>query len=653
MSKRHFFVILTLLFWSPISYATLKLPMLLSDGAVLQRDKPLTLWGWAAPNEIITVTLNHKHFKGQANAQGQWSIQIPANGAGGPHELQIHGRSERLRVQDIYFGDVWLASGQSNMELPIRRVLEKYPELGTRKKFPLIRQFLVPKAYDFHRPHEDYSQVAWQAANPENIQNFSAVAYFFAEALLDKLDVPIGIINSSYGGSPVQSWMSEQALASFPEHLSIAHHFRHPESIKEVELRNKKREQQWHKDADAQDKGMQSVPPWYVKDGKDEDWQPIYMPGYWYEQGEPFQNGVLWLRKRFYLNDNQAAQTAILRLGSITDADQTYINGELVGNTTYQYPPRIYRVPEEVLRSGENSLVVRVLSHRGHGGFVPDKPYELRLAGENIDLSGEWHYRIGTAMPALAHSEFIAWKPLGLFNGMLAPATRFSIKGVIWYQGESNTDAPENYSKMFNAMVRDWRQQWQQPELPIIFVQLSALNPYHGEPVQSNWAALRQQQLESLKLKNIAMAVSFDLGEWNDIHPLEKKRLGQRMALAARYLAYGERNLVYSGPLFDKLSTDDSSVLISFTEVGSGLTAFGESLTGFTLAGKDGKFAVAQARIEGHRVRVWSKQVKDPAKVRYGWQDNPQDANLYNQEGLPASPFEVDIAIPPIQQAEQ
>ncbi|WP_102795637.1 sialate O-acetylesterase [Bowmanella denitrificans] len=638
-----FLLIVALVCCSKDAVAQLRLPALLSDGAVLQRDKSLQIWGWASPEERISLIFEHLHLTATADSQGRWQIQLPAQQAGGPYTFKFVGQSQQIQLNDLYFGDVWLASGQSNMELPVRRVLEKYPQMANRKNFPLIRQFLVPRAYDFQHPHDDYPQVAWRTASVEHIQDFSALAYFFAEALTKAVNVPIGIINSSYGGSPVQSWMSEQALANFPDEMATAKYFRNQANIDALEADNQQKHQQWHQLADHQDLGLLSDPAWYSATLQDKDWPSLHMPGFWQEQGESFSHGVLWLRKNLYLTQQQAKQTAILRLGSITDADQTYINGQLIGNTTYQYPPRIYQVPAGLLKEGENTLTIRVLSHRGQGGLVPDKPYELRLVDERIDLSGDWHYQIGTDMPPLANAEFIAWKPLGLFNAMLAPATRFAIKGVIWYQGESNTGAPQHYADMFMALIQDWRLKWQQPALPFVFVQLSALNPYQHEPVQSNWAALRQQQLQSLALDNTAMAVSFDLGEWNDIHPLEKKRLAQRMALAARHLTYDEVDLVYSGPLFSHLIRKKNSLLLAFNHMGTGLTAKGQTLTGFTLAGSDGRFVNAKARIDGRYVRLWSDEVSDPVAVRYGWQDNPQDANLYNLEGLPASPFEATL----------
>jgi sialate O-acetylesterase len=313
-----------------------------------------------------------------------------------------------------------------------------------------------------------------------------------------------------------------------------------------------------------------------------------------------------------------------------------------VGTTSYQYPPRWYSLPPNVLKAGPNTVVVRVISNIGKGGFVLDKPYQIVCEGGTIDLKGPWLYRLGARMEPLASQTFIRWKPLGLFNAMLAPLLNYAIKGVIWYQGESNAERPIEYRDLFPAVIRDWRAKWNQGDFPFLFVQLPNFMEAKDQPSESNWALLREAQLRTLSLPRTGMAVAIDIGEWNDIHPLNKKDVGKRLALAAQKVAYADDKVVYSGPIYQSMKVDGDKIIIAFTNTGSGLVARGEELKTFAIAGSDKRFVWAKAKIENNRVVVWSEMVSNPVAVRYAWADNPEGANLYNAEGLPASPFRTD-----------
>ena len=330
-------------------------------------------------------------------------------------------------------------------------------------------------------------------------------------------------------------------------------------------------------------------------------------------------------------------------MGRIVDADSVFVNGHFVGNVTYQYPPRWYNVPADVLVEGRNVLVVRVVSNSGSGGFVPDKPYVLALPNRNISLEGTWKMKKGCEMPPLPGETFVRWKPMGLFNVMIAPALNFNIKGAIWYQGESNTSNPAEYAKMFPAMIRNWRSQFRQGDFPFLFVQLANFMEAKTQPVESNWAETREAQEAALALKNTAMAVTIDIGEWNDIHPLNKKDVGVRLALAARKVAYGESKIRSAGPVFKSLKVKGNKLIISFKNAEAGLKSDGEELHEFAVAGADAKFVWAKARIEGNKVIVSALQVQNPVYVRYAWADNPHRANLRITEGLPAAPFRATI----------
>lgn len=338
-----------------------------------------------------------------------------------------------------------------------------------------------------------------------------------------------------------------------------------------------------------------------------------------------------------------SGKPARLLLGRIVDADSVFVNGVFVGSTGYQYPPRRYQAPAGVLKEGKNVITVRVISEAGKGGFVPGKPYELIIDGQTIGLAGNWLYRQGAEMPPLAARTFIRWKPLGLFNAMISPLLNYRIKGVIWYQGESNAGRPEEYKELFPALIRDWRARWGQGDFPFLFVQLANFMEARPRPSESNWALLREAQLEALALPNTGMAVAIDIGEWNDIHPLNKKDVGKRLALAARRVAYGEKEAVHSGPIYRSMKAEGSKIVLSFCNIGSGLEAGGgNELRHFAIAGADRRFTWAEARIEKDKVVVWSEEVPEPVAVRYAWADNPAGANLYNKEGLPASPFRTD-----------
>ena len=364
------------------------------------------------------------------------------------------------------------------------------------------------------------------------------------------------------------------------------------------------------------------------------------IPGYWADAGAGRVNGVVWFRKDIELPANLAGKPARLWMGRIVDADSVFINGVFTGTTTYQYPPRRYSVPAGVLKAGKNTIAVRVVNNGGKGGFVPDKPYELIIDQQTIDLKGQWAYQIGATIEPLPGQPTIRWKPFGLYNAMIAPLLPYRIKGIIWYQGESNAGNPADYADLMATLIQDWRSKWGQGEFPFLFVQLANFMEPRSDPAESNWAALRQAQLRTLSVHNTGMAVAIDLGEWNDIHPLNKLDVGKRLALQAKKLAYGDDKTVCSGPQYRSMQVKGNKAILSFDHTGRGLQAKEGTLKYFSVAGPDGKFVWAKAEIKGKKVVVWADAVLQPVTVRYAWADNPEGANLYNKEGLPASPFE-------------
>ena len=549
-----------------------------------------------------------------------------------------------ITLEDILIGDVWVCSGQSNMVLPMNRVQDRYAEVIAQANNPAIRQFLVPMSYDFESGHEDLPSGHWQPADSENILQFSATGYFFAKSLFEKYQIPIGLINASVGGSPAEAWLSEDGLKSFPDYLETAIKFRDHTYVDSILKSDKSVHDAWYQHIKQLDRGyVDRKKPWFDPGYDASSWETMPIPSYWADEGLGDVNGIVWFRKEINIPKSMTGKPARLLMGRIVDSDSCYINGIFIGTTSYQYPPRKYRVSENLLKPGKNVLVVRVINQSGKGGFIKDKPYQLIVEGQILDLKGDWQYKVGAVVDSLPPPTFIQWKPLGLYNGMITPLLNYKIKGVIWYQGESNTEKPLEYRKLFPALISDWRRKWNLGNFPFLYVQLANFMEVKSEPSESKWAELREAQLKTLSVAGTAMAVTIDIGEWNDIHPLNKEDVGKRLALAAQKLAYGDNRVVYSGPIYQSMRTEKDKIIISFTHTGSGLMVKGGSeLKYFAIAGADRKFLWAKTMIMGDQVVVWNEAIAHPVTVRYAWADNPEGANLFNKEGLPASPFSTD-----------
>ena len=615
-------------------YSQVKLPRLISDGMILQRDTKIKIWGWAAPNEKVTVLFNNKTYQATTNSDKKWEVVLPSLKASGPFSMEINA-SNKITIKDILVGDVWVCSGQSNMELTMERVKDKYPEVIKNSANPKIRQFLVPDKYDFKQPHDDVESGSWVSASPSTLLSFTAIGYFFARDLYDKYQVPIGLINSALGGSPAEAWISEEALKQFPEPYAELIKFKDDNLIKEIETNDRNRNNQWYTELNKKDEGLRK---WSKVEVDDSGWPEMNIPGYWADGPLGKTNGVVWFRKKITIPKSMAGKPGRIWFGRIVDADSVFVNGKFVGTVSYQYPPRKYDFGPDVLKEGENVIAVRVINSAGKGGFVSDKPYKITVGTDSLDLKGTWKYKLGAPMPALAGPTAIRWKPGGLYNYMIAPLTSYPIKGVIWYQGEANTGRGD-YSKLLPALITNWREKWQQGDFPFLFVQLANFTETKSEPSESQWASLRHAQFKTLSLPNTGMAVAIDVGEWNDIHPLNKETVGKRLALAADYFAYKNKKAVYSGPLYKSMKVIGNKIELTFSQTGGGLVAKNGDLKYFAIAGPDKKFVWASAKIEGNKVIVWSDEIKNPTIVRYAWADNPEGANLYNKEGLPASPF--------------
>ncbi len=624
------------------SFAQVRLPQLIRDSMILQRDAKINVWGWAATGEKVHINFNKKNYHTAAGADGKWRLQLAPTKAGGPYTMHIDG-SNHLVLHDILVGDVWLCSGQSNMVHQMALHSTRYATEIAQANYPMIRQFWIPTVTDLQQPRDNLPTGYWKCANPQDVLQFSAVAYFFGKALYKKYGVPIGLINSSVGGTPIEAWTSEEGLKEFP---AITNTIEKNKDTAYINSTARKAAAYTASLPRPQDKGLTGAIAWYDTNYAAKNWHNITIPGYWEDQGIKDLDGIVWYRKEIDIPTAMTGVPATIFLGRIVDADVLYVNGKQVGTTTYQYPQRIYKLPAGVLIAGRNLIVVRVINYSGKGGFVPDKPYFISANGQTVTLKGDWQYKVGAAFlpqknPVTPIS--LQNQPTALYNAMIAPVTNYSIKGILWYQGETNSSNASEYTRLLPALIKDWRSKWNEGAVPFIYAQLPGFGDVTYLPAESDWAVLRQAQLKTLSVPNTGMAVTIDLGEWNDVHPDDKKDVGDRLALAAEHTAYGEKNGVYSGPIYQSSVIKGNKMVLTFSNTGSGLTTNdGEALNRFAIAGADKKYVWANAKIEGNTVVVWSDDIADPKYVRYAWADSPDGANLYNKEGLPASPFETN-----------
>jgi len=612
----------------------MKISSLITDGMVIQRNKPFTISGEAEANEKIDVSFLEKKYTDTASSSGKWSVTLDPAEAGGPHQLKITG-TEEIHIDDILIGDVWVLGGQSNMEIPVNRTLDLFADEVKTINNPEIRHFSVPQIYNFHQPTEILKGGEWKKATPENVMEFSAIGYFFAAEIYREQNVPIGLISTAVGGTPIEAWVKEETLREIGDYDDVLDKSKDDQWLEKTTELEDKREKDWHQRLNDTDQGM--INEWFKPDTDTSDWQSFDVPNSW--EGTELESikGAVWFHKTIELPENVTDVEAQLNLGTLIDGDYAYINGELIGHTGYKYPPRRYPVSKGILKPGKNTIAVRIFTTESIGGFVEDMPYELVTDQLTVPLTGEWKYKVGTITEALKPRTFFQYFPRGLYNGMIAPISNYPMTGVLWYQGESNVGRPDGYYELFEKLVSDWREIWQLGDFPFLFVQLANLETGEDDN-NSYWARLRDEQLKSLAVENTAMAVTIDVGEANDLHPQDKKSVGQRLAKGAQVLAYGQ-SIEYMGPIYESHVTTEDSIEINFSHTGTGLKVKGDELNGFVIAGEDNYYKPAEAEVKGDKVIVRHPDIKQPKNVRYGWSDNPENANLYNQEDLPASPF--------------
>lgn len=621
----------------------LRLPRVFSDGMVLQRDVRIPVWGWSAPGAMVQVSLDSATARGTADANGHWAVSFPALPAGGPHSLTIRDGGSRLDVRDIFAGDVWVASGQSNMEFAVSGAHNAAEAIASAND-PMIRHFGVPHAFS-EQPAEDVAGGSWAAADPAHVGSFTAVGYFFAREVRKSVNVPIALLHTSWGGSNIETWLSREALGMSPDgwqRLLAAERAR-TDSLANA-LRNRLG------GLPAVDSGLVNGDAAWARLGLDESsWADIPVPALWERHGYDGLDGIAWYRSVITLTEAQAAGPARLSLGPIDDNEITWINGIEVGRTNGYSVPRLYDVPTSVLKPGRNVLAVRVSDGGGGGGIYgePSTVY-LETGGNRVPLGGSWKFRVGR-VDVMPDGQRVNKIPTVLYNAMLNPLQRLPIKGVLWYQGESNANNDEQaaaYRAQFEKLIRSWRSEWSGGlgDFPFLWVQLPGFSPPDSvPPARSAWATHRESMTANLALPNTGQAIAIDLGDATDIHPTNKLDVGIRLARVALKSVYG-KPVVASGPTYRSHVIRDGQVTIAFDNVAGGLVTRGYNghVGGFAVAGADNRFVWAEARIEGDRVIVWSPNVTNPVTVRYAWSNNPSTASLYNREGLPAAPFRTD-----------
>ncbi|WP_168797450.1 sialate O-acetylesterase [Neolewinella litorea] len=618
-----------------------------TDHAVLQRNVPHPVWGENSPNRKVTLSLDDQSFTVRTDRNGKWSITLPPTPAGGPHTLTVSDGSSTIALRDIYFGDVYLLSGQSNMEW---RLAQSDPDSARARTIadPLIRQILVAKSSSDSPAETLALDEKWVPGTPEEMADFSGVGAYFAHYLRESgVRVPIGLLHSSWGGSRIEAWLPDAALTLNDRNAASGQRAR-LEAAALTTLQTYRNTFGSTDPPPTEDRGREEG---FLADDTDlSDWGTMSLPAHWESQGYPDVDGVFYFRKTFSLTAEQASGEATLHLGAIDDGDLTYINGEVIGTTPNAYAqPRHYSVPATTLRAGRNSLAIRVSDTGGNGGFA-DPAEALYLETESSDkipLHGDYHYRIGVLKMADARANHT---PTLLYNAMIAPLQNLPVSAVLWYQGESNAgadDAPR-YAHQLRALVSSWRRQLQSDTLPFYWVQLADYQAPPQQPDEPGWAVIREQQSRALDLPRTGQAVITDIGDADDIHPLNKWEVGRRLSLHARKDIYGH-DVQARSPIATMLEVFDRYSVVHFSEVGEGLTLRQTPAQRYPLVGSltveddagAWHWAVSTLDAESNTLIILNPGGRPIRRVRYAWFNNPDDANLFSRQGLPVTPFEI------------
>ncbi|MDB5152088.1 MAG: 9-O-acetylesterase [Mucilaginibacter sp.] len=633
-----------------ITCAQVVLPACFTDNMVLQQQTKVNLWGTETPGISFTIitSWNNKIYKVKTDAQGNWKIKVSTPIYGGPYTITFND-GKITTLKNILIGEVWVCSGQSNMEMQLTGfygdVLNLNDELAEAANYPEIRMLKIDNKTSFTPISNVQTKGGWAICNPKTVRDFSAVAYFFAKNLFAGKHIPVGIINSTWGGTVAEAWTSGGALKTMPAFTPFVNAAESGLTQQKLDERYQMEVRGWNDTINAKDPGFLLGKPLWAGPGFDVSaWQKMTLPVYWEQAGVPDYDGTMWFRKKVLIPAAWAGRDVKLNMGGIDDYDVSYFNGTEIGHTESFFYKRSYTIPGSLVKTGENTIAIRVFDNGGLGG-INKGPLQLSLATDTtgqIDLAGNWVYRKANVLtllpqpPSLSNSPN---RPTLIYNAMINPILPYTIKGVIWYQGESNADRATQYRRLFPLLISDWRQKWGEGNFPFYFVQIANYNAT-DQPPAADWPALRDAQLSTLILPNTGMAVTIDIGDANRIHPQNKQEVGRRLALIARAKTYGE-NIPYSGPIYKSQVIKGNKIELEFTHADHGLLAKGDTLKGFTISGADKKFYAARAIISDNKVVVTSGAVANPVAVRYAWANNPV-CNLYNGANLLASPFRTD-----------
>ncbi len=619
--------------------ATISLPVIFQSNMVLQRDKEVAIWGFGNPGEKVVIDFNGRVYMAITGKSRNWSITLPSQGAGGPYAITLRGASNSIELKNILFGDIWICGGQSNMEYTIYEM--GYSPEDTAAISSEIRIFTASINMDYV-PQNDLSGGNWKVASAGSIKNFSAIAYFFGKFLHDSLNIPIGLISDNLGSTAIEPWMSPEALSGFSQFDSFYKEYLAPgKSFKEITAVFEKMKPEWESGYYLRGQGIEQK--WYLPRTDISDWKTMEIPSLWEDKGLTDYDGAVWFRKSFDLPADFKEDSLVLALDQVDDYDIMWINGQKVGEGYGNLNWRSYKVPATFLKSKGNVIVVRVFDTGGKGGI-----YSQDINDDPI-LSGKWFYKPDYKVDAkkIPRPHVVNVSPYStpaiLYNGNIAPLTSLSIKGFIWYQGESNGARAKEYYDLFPALIRDWRNHFKQGDLPFLFVQLPNFLEEDTTPRESDWAELRDAQASALKLPNTGMAVTIDIGDARRIHPKNKLDVGKRLAIVALQVAY-KKDIVGKGPTYEYMEIKSDTVIIHYAKEKDSLITKDKYgyVRGFAVAGGDNKFYWAKAYIRNNTVILTCKEVSHPVAVRYAWSFNPGIVDLYNSSGLPAVPFRTD-----------
>ena len=637
------------IFSSAIAEAKVVLPSVFSDNMVFQQKTNAAIWGKADAGKTITIktSWNGKTYTGKTDANGNFKVTLATPSYGGPYNVTISD-GEAMTLNNVLIGDVWVCSGQSNMEMPLEGwgKIVNYEQEIKEANYPNIR-LLQGVHVTSNTPLDDakVTNNGWTPCTPKYIAEFSAVAYFFAREINKKTGIPIGLIHTSWGGTIAEAWTSAATLKTMPDFV---------QAVKQIENADQsggqtyeQKMKNWMNMLAEKDAGLKQLQPQWLSPSQDvSSWQSMTIPTVWEQAGMPGFDGIVWMRKNITIPQSWEGKELKVNLGTIDDTDLTYFDNELIGSGAGFITPRNYKVSGDKVKAGNHVITVRITDTGGEGGIWGAKGVMSLVSenGEKISLDGEWKYNIGLNLRDVAPMPTANDGPnrtTVLYNAMIHPYLQFPIKGAIWYQGESNADRANQYRTLFPTMITDWRKSWNQPNFPFYFVQLANFMKEEAQPVPSAWAELRDAQRQTLSLLNTGMAVAIDIGDAADIHPKNKQDVGLRLALIALAKDYGVK-IPYSGPVYKSQQKTGNSIKLTFTAADGGLKAKdGAELKGFAIAGADQKFHWATATIKGNQIIVSSPDVANPVAVRYAWANNPV-CNLVNGAGLPASPFKTD-----------